>query len=441
MVEWAGRRSVRAWRRLDRPDDDLRLQFVFRCAPPVRHGRGKLNPVANVDSALEVIDLAKDYPGTGHGTGRGIRPISFSLKTGTFFTLLGPSGCGKTTTLRCVAGLEQPDEGMVRLGRDVLFDARHGTNVALNRRNIGMVFQSYAIWPHMTVFENVAFPLRVSRDRTYGAAEVERLVGGALETVNLAGFQGRSPTQLSGGQQQRVALARAIVRSPRLLLLDEPLSNLDAKLRDEMRNELKRLQQQIGVTTIYVTHDQSEALEMSDMIAVINQGQLMQIGSPREIYFRPRDAFVAGFMGSTNLLTGTIAGSVPENGVATVKLTGGQVVKCQFPNPTSSVKPIAISVRPEAIDLRQTNAPPRDGWNRLIGTVVSAGFLGQTNRYNVRVGDLHLQSRTGPETNFTSGESVAVEFSVMNAIGLATADGKVGTDGPAQRIEPGNNSK
>src|ERR1039457_4380892 len=201
---------------------------------------------------LSVGGLTKIYGDTtGAGAG-GVRDFSFELPPGTFFTLLGPSGCGKTTTLRCIAGLERPDAGVIRVGDITLHDSETGTSVPMNRRGIGMVFQSYAIWPHMTVFENIAFPLRVAKDRRYGRDEIRELVDEALGTVGLDGYGGRQATRLSGGQQQRVALARAIVHRPQLLLLDEPLSNLDASLREEMRVELRRLQKQIGVTTIYV---------------------------------------------------------------------------------------------------------------------------------------------------------------------------------------------
>lgn len=216
---------------------------------------------------LEVKGLRKIYANV-EGVGGGIRDATFHLPPGTFFTLLGPSGCGKTTTLRCVAGLERPDVGIVQVGQTTFFDSVRHIDVPLNRRNIGMVFQSYAIWPHMTVMENVSFPLRVAKDRRYNRDEIDTMSRKALATVDLERFADRSATRLSGGQQQRVALARAMVREPKLLLLDEPLSNLDAALRDSMRKELKRLQRQIGITTVYVTHDQAEALEMSDQIAV-----------------------------------------------------------------------------------------------------------------------------------------------------------------------------
>jgi len=374
-------------------------------------------------SALSVDRLTKIYAAGGAGGGGGgIHPISFSLESGTFFTLLGPSGCGKTTTLRCIAGLEQPDAGRVSLGDTVFLDSSQGISVPLNRRNIGMVFQSYAIWPHMSVFENVAFPLRVARGETYSKADVTHLVGEALETVELGGFGDRSPTQLSGGQQQRVALARAIVRHPRLLLLDEPLSNLDAKLRDEMRAELKRLQQRIGVTTLYVTHDQSEALEMSDLIAVINKGRLIQLGTPRDIYFNPADAFVAGFMGSPNLLEGTSEGVAADGAIGRVKLLDGRAVACRFPKPIASGKPVIVSVRPEFITLAPETTNPPDSVNALMGTVSSSGFLGETTRYRVQSGDIAIEANANSSQSIENGTAIVMLFPADKAIGLSAGD-------------------
>jgi len=287
---------------------------------------------------LRVEGLSKIYAGS---TG-GVKTVDFTLKSGTFFTLLGPSGCGKTTTLRCIAGLETPNLGAIRLGDTSFFDAQAGANIPLNRRNIGMVFQSYAIWPHLTVFENVAFPLRVGKER-YSRAQIKEMVERAVASVDLTGFESRSATQLSGGQQQRVALARAIVKKPSLLLLDEPLSNLDALLRDEMRAELKSLQARLGVTTIYVTHDQSEALEMSDLVAVMNGGVIVQMGTPQEIYFRPATGFVATFMGWANVLAGIVDTQAPDGSLGTVTLAGGRRLTCRFTRSAAAGDAVAVS--------------------------------------------------------------------------------------------------
>jgi iron(III) transport system ATP-binding protein len=373
------------------------------------------------DMTLEVNSLSKLYWAKSAGlSGGGIRPISFSLEPGTFFTLLGPSGCGKTTTLRCIAGLEFPDSGRLRLGPTTFFDSETDALVPLNKRNIGMVFQSYAIWPHMTVFDNVAFPLQVRRVDGMGKAEIAKAVEAALATVGLSGYSSRSATQLSGGQQQRVALARAIVRQPGLLLLDEPLSNLDARLRDDMRNELKRLQKQIGITTIYVTHDQQEALEMSDLIAVLNGGEVEQMGSPREIYERPRNAFVAGFMGATNLLPASTVEAAGEGALRTIKLDSGEVIRVRFPHAVAANSRIVVSVRPDAIQLAAPDAaPPREGFNSLAGTIVGSSYLGNIVRYVVDVPGGRLQAHRPAETIFAEGERIELRFSVDKALALA----------------------
>lgn len=366
------------------------------------------------DIMLDVSNLQKIYANTGAGVAGGVRDANFALEKGAFFTLLGPSGCGKTTTLRCIAGLERPDQGIVRVGNDLMFDAARGVEVPMNLRHFGMVFQSYAIWPHMTVFENIAFPLRVAKDRRYSRGEITRMVDQALDTVSMLGFGNRSATRLSGGQQQRVALARAIVRQPRLLLLDEPLSNLDAALREEMRNELRRLQQQIGVTTVYVTHDQTEALELSDRIAVMDEGRIVQIGDPREIYFDPGSAFVARFVGTTNWLPGIVAGA--SEGLAEVDLDSGQSVVATMRGGMALSQKVAISVRPESVTLTASNTARADKTNRLAGRVVFAGFMGNMTRYQVDVGAGALvQAYGSPKAVHVVGDEVAVDFPFASA--------------------------
>ena len=361
-------------------------------------------------ATLAVTGLRKIYPGAQGG----VHEASFTLAPGTFFTLLGPSGCGKTTTLRSIAGLERPDAGRIALGDRVFFDGQAGLEVPLDRRQIGMVFQSYAIWPHMTVLENVAFPLRVVRDRRFPRAEVAALVAGALETVGLAAFAARPATRLSGGQQQRVALARAIVREPRLLLLDEPLSNLDAALREEMRTELKRLQRQLGLTTVYVTHDQAEALELSDTIAVMQAGRIVQMGPPREIYLRPRNRFVASFVGATNLLDATAPEAVAAGAQGPATLRSGQVLQATYQEAARPGAAIALSIRPEAL----LPGPAQVGWNQLEATVETAGFLGHLNRYKLRLGDTPLHLTTGPESVLEPGAPITLQISPTNTLAL-----------------------
>src|SRR6516164_204839 len=296
---------------------------------------------------LAVERLTKIFENSTDRIAGGVRDASFRLEPATFFTLLGPSGCGKTTTLRCIAGLETPDEGRIAVEGRVLFDAKARVNVPVEQRSVGMVFQSYAIWPHMTVAENVAFPFTVSRRRRYSRSEIGDGVRRALDIVSPEGFQPRPATRLSGGQQQRVALARAIVHEPRLLLLDEPLSNLDAQLRDDMRGELKRLQSKIGITTVYVTHDQSEALALSDRIAVIEAGRISQIGSPQDIYFRPANPFVARFVGATNLLPGRLLKASGSTGE--VEVLAGRRIRCALAQPIDDPGKVSVSIRPESI--------------------------------------------------------------------------------------------
>jgi iron(III) transport system ATP-binding protein len=365
---------------------------------------------------LDVEHLSKIYPNRGEGPAGGLQEASFSLSGATFFSLLGPSGCGKTTTLRCVAGLERPDRGLIRVADQIFFDAERGVAVPMNLRRIGMVFQSYAIWLHMSVFENVAFPLRVANDERFTSRQITRLVDEALARVSLDGFGDRSATRLSGGQQQRVALARAIVRKPRLLLLDEPLSNLDAALREEMRNELRRLQQEIGVTTVYVTHDQTEALEMSDRIAVMSQGRIVQMGTPQEIYFQPANRFVANFVGTTNWLTGRLGEARPE-GARDLMLGNGQSIACT----ASAAAPgdAHVSIRPESLAVHPVGMPQPAEANRLEGNIVFAGFLGTMNRYQVDIGDAILQAYAGAGACHKVGDRVALDFSFRDAVVLA----------------------
>jgi len=262
---------------------------------------------------LRVDGLFTEYPNERGEIVKAAQDVTFEVPEGQLFTLLGPSGCGKTTTLRSIAGLEKPRVGEIAVNNRVVYSSSKGVFVAPNRRGFGMVFQSYAIWPHMNVFQNTAFPLEVG-DRKYSRSEIREKVMRVLTAVQLDHLADREATKLSGGQQQRLALARALVMEPALLLLDEPLSNLDAKLRERMRFELKRLQRELRITTVYVTHDQGEALALSHSIAVMSEGRIQQTGTPREIYERPLNSFVADFVGSTNFLDGSVLGPEPTRG-------------------------------------------------------------------------------------------------------------------------------
>jgi iron(III) transport system ATP-binding protein len=307
---------------------------------------------------------------------RVIDGVSFTVSNGECYALLGPSGCGKTTTLRCIAGLEEPNAGRIEIDDLVVYDYDLRISVPTNQRPIGIVFQSYAIWPHFDVFENVAYPLRVARPRI-AQAEIEHRVMDVLDLVNMRDLARRSAPRLSGGQQQRVALARAIVRRPKLLLLDEPLSNLDARLRDYMRKELADLIARIGITALFVTHDQAEALSLAQHVGVMNQGRLVQEGSPREIYSAPATAFVAEFIGGANVVVGTV---VARNGGKTriVLMEGPHVVDIDLE--AAPGDPVRLLLRPERISL---SAAPVEGPNTLSGTVVASSFIGATVDYSI----------------------------------------------------------
>lgn len=363
---------------------------------------------------LAVENLKKQYAGFEGRPGGGVLGVSFTISEGELFTLLGPSGCGKTTTLRAIAGLETPDSGRIVLAGREMFNRDTRTNVALYDRDIGMVFQSYAIWPHMSVFENAAYPLRVSRRRRWKETEIQQKVMGVLEMVGLAALAKRSSTQLSGGQQQRLALARAFTREPRLLLLDEPLSNLDAQLRDQMRIELKRLQRDTGVTAIYVTHDQSEALAISDRIAVMNNGVIAQIGPPKQIYGRPESEFVANFIGRTNLLRGTLAGNAATDSIALVQTPVGEL-RCLFPQSRPSGSDVAIVVRPEHISI---DPGQRLGMNRIKGTIKRETYLGEIVEYLVAVDGGDLLVRTPLTLNVAGGDAVMLSFPPDRTVAL-----------------------
>ncbi len=343
---------------------------------------------------------------------RAVNHISFEAPEGTFFTLLGPSGCGKTTTLRCIAGLERPSEGKISIGGELVSDGNFF--VTPDKRNIGMVFQSYAIWPHMDVFSNVAFPLRVIKPG-YSKKEIEEKVLHALRTVKLEGLEKRPATKLSGGQQQRLALARALVRQPRLLLLDEPLSNLDAALREHMRVELRQLQQRLGITTIYVTHDQMEALALSDRIAVMQDGAIQQIGSPLEIYQQPANRFIAGFIGNTNWLDGRVL-DIDEKGLATVETSIGNILSL-VSQPCSRGEKVLLSIRPEAI--RAESAPPPEGSYREA-RVETAMFLGENIDCQLRVGEYSLKAKIHPRLRIQPGDTVYIQIFADYCVALVS---------------------
>ncbi|HEY7064100.1 MAG TPA: ABC transporter ATP-binding protein [Chloroflexota bacterium] len=315
------------------------------------------------------------------GAFKALDDLSLEIEEGEVFTLLGPSGCGKTTTLRCIAGLEQPDAGRIWLKERPIVSVSDHVSVPPHRRNMGMVFQSYAIWPHKSVFENVAYPLRVRRVKQ---AEVRQRVEWALGLVGLEGLADRQGPQLSGGQQQRVALARALVYEPSVLLLDEPFSNLDAKLREQMRVQLKLLLKDVAITAVFVTHDQVEALSLSNRVAVMNQGRVEQLGAPRELYEQPATAFVRDFLGSTVLLRGYAGDGAPAGQIA-VHLTDVPGVTLhaavgEHPAPAAGHE-VLVAVRPE--DIHFGGGANGDGPNALAGTLDALLFVG--DHYECRV--------------------------------------------------------
>jgi len=363
--------------------------------------------------AVVVADLVKTFADGGSKSGERVRAIdgvSFEVEKGTMFTLLGPSGCGKTTTLRCIAGLEAPDAGTIVVDGRTFTSADGTVNVPANQRGLGMVFQSYAIWPHMDVYQNVAFPLSATpRRRRPSRAAIRKRVDRVLEVVQLGDLRDRPATDLSGGQQQRLALARALVLEPPLLLLDEPLSNLDAKLREEMRFELKRLQRDLGITAVYVTHDQIEALSMSKNVAVMNEGKIEQIGRPREIYDKPATRFVAGFIGVSNLFSGVVTENGPGD-VCSVETDLG-TLRVRVPSGLSRGVEVLVAVRPEQIDL---DVSP-DGQTEWLGSVRARAFVGDAVEHVVRMNDgTDVRVKSPPAVSIPPGETVRLDITEDN---------------------------
>jgi iron(III) transport system ATP-binding protein len=347
------------------------------------------------------------YYQTDRGRVHAVRDLSLEVKPGQFYTLLGPSGCGKTTTLRSVAGLETPAEGEIFVGDDLVLSSSRGIVIPPYKRDIGMVFQSYAIWPHLNVFENVAFPLREMK-RRFSRQEIQHKVGQALSLVQLDGLADRPAPFLSGGQQQRLALARALVREPRVLLLDEPLSNLDAKLREETRFELRELVKRLKITTLYVTHDQLEALTMSDIVTVMDQGRIVQSGSPMEIYQAPQERFVANFIGLTNFLDGrALAAPNGESRLGEVETASGKL-RCLLPDGIVPGEPVVLVVRPE--DIHVVSEASSEQENVLRGKVEAVIFLGDALECQLSVGNQRLRTKLHPSAAVRQGDTVSLQL-------------------------------
>ena len=350
---------------------------------------------------LAVKNLGKVL-GKDKGDVRAVDGVSYEIKQGEFYTLLGPSGCGKTTTLQCIAGLETPDEGEIIMDNEPVFSSDQNVTVPAHRRDIGMVFQSYAIWPHMTVFDNVAFPLLYGRHRV-SKSLVSKRVTKALSLVHLDELANRPSPFLSGGQQQRVALARAIVQEPKVLLLDEPLSNLDAKLREEMRFEIRDLVSRLNITTLYVTHDQIEALSMSDRIAVMQSGHIIQEGTPRDIYLAPNDRFVADFLGKSNFLRGRVVEPADFSRLAVVETNVGRM-RCILSRQATMGDTVLLAVRPSGIHVGR--APSNEDSNNILGSIQTVNFVGDFLECQVKAGEELLRVMLDPYHEFKVGEKV-----------------------------------
>ena len=355
---------------------------------------------------VQLQDIVKRF-----GTLEAVSHVSLQIQDGELFTLLGPSGCGKTTILRLIGGFHRPDEG------EVYFGDRAVSGIPPYERNIGMVFQNYALWPHMTIFDNIAYGLKLKK---FSKSEISSKVLHALKLVNLSGLERRYPGQLSGGQQQRVALARALVLSPDVLLLDEPLSNLDAKIRLQVRAEIRKLQKDLGITTIYVTHDQEEALTLSDRIAVVDHGKLQQVGSPRDLYAKPENPFVADFIGINNLIPGEVREIQERERTMKVQTDVGPLI-CTLGWPFKLGDCCMVSIRPETATIGEIQSGQGEV-NVLPGIVSFASYIGNTIRYDVEIqnGKIFKVDIQNPWYHqvLPLGEKVSVTFPQKITLGI-----------------------
>ena len=367
----------------------------------------------NADATVRIDRLDKHF-----GPETAVLDFNILIEQGEFVTLLGPSGCGKTTTLRCVAGLERPDGGEIHIGDKLV--ASHDKDIYLNpeERNIGMVFQSYAVWPHMTVFDNVAYGLKVRR---VSKEETRKKTMRALELVGLDQQAERYATKLSGGQRQRVALARAIVYEPNVILFDEPLSNLDAKLREQMRDEIVRLQKEVGITSIFVTHDQSEALVMSDRVVVMDKAVIQQVGNPQDIYANPANAFVANFIGVTSLLEGKILardGNICDLEIISKKDQGSLRIQAEGAPNVSAGENVYVSLRPEDVILHINEPTGTDNGNVVEAKVIDTVYLGNFLECRVDVNGHEVNIQIDHFEQLSNGQKVFISFQPAHALCL-----------------------
>jgi iron(III) transport system ATP-binding protein len=346
---------------------------------------------------IRIKTLNKDYFSQGK-TITALSNVNLTIPANKIFTLLGPSGCGKTTLLRCIVGLELPDSGEIAIGDEVVWSKDRGIFIPPEKRGLSMVFQTYAIWPHMNVFDNVAYPLKI---RNEPKEEIKRKVEKTLRFVQLEGFENRPATRLSGGQQQRVALARALAPEPKVILFDEPLSNLDAKLREETRKELRSFLTKLEITAVYVTHDRIEALSLSDSIAVMKEGRIVEIGAPKEIYFGSKQRFVVDFVGRTNLIEGEVVNI--EDGSSLIRTAIGTIV-CQTLTSPPVGSMVSVSIRPEFT--RVIEGGSKEGQNIFRGRVESLLFIGEAYEGVIRIGETRLITRIDVNANIKEGDEV-----------------------------------
>ncbi len=370
----------------------------------------KRAPGTEATMEIRIRDLSKHYVSEGK-TIKALDHVDLTIPANQIFTLLGPSGCGKTTLLRCIVGLESPDSGEIRIGDEVVWSADKGVCLPTERRGLGMVFQTYAIWPHMNVYDNVAYPLQTQKTPR---EEIKKRVAKTLHFVQLEGYERRPATRLSGGQQQRVALARALVAEPKVILFDEPLSNLDAKLREETRKDLREFLTTLQITAVYVTHDRIEALALSDSIAVMRQGRIQEIGAPKDIYFNAEHRFVADFIGRTNLVPARVQAQEDE---ATVVTTDLGLMRCRRRAGLSPGDEVTLCLRPEFLRLRRGSETQEV--NVITGRMESLVFIGEAYEGEVRVGDILLLTKTDSGVDLHQGDEVSFSVAREHCLLLA----------------------
>jgi iron(III) transport system ATP-binding protein len=382
-----------------------------------------MNDTTSEAVALRVVDLKKQFQRERGSRVNAVDGVSLEIERGSMVTVLGPSGCGKTTLLRCIAGLEVPTDGEIWSGDRLLSSGSKGLLVPPERRGFGMMFQSYAVWPHMSVFENVAYSLKIKR---VPKARIEERVSSILDVVGIAHLRNEYSARLSGGQQQRIALARCLVNDPDVILFDEPLSNVDAKVREELRVELLAMQRRIGFAGVYVTHDQEEAMAISDRVVVMNDGKAVQVGPPRDVYRRPANRFVASFVGVVNLWPGAVAASGPVTTTVTTELGDVNVASANLPtaarNPASKV---VLMTRPEALVVVTDRPADAAAVNIWEGTVRAEMFRGAHTDMFVEVGPHIVRARADDETAVEVGQTVYITVNPEKVRGLLPSDGTV----------------